>query len=91
MAVSDLLVAIPNAPRVAFPDKLSAISPNLEAVAVVTSFCLVSHETEKGHVDRSHPDLEGFKMETEILTKTMEDLPKTKAAEIKTTISPSAK
>lgn len=74
MAVSDLLVAISNASRVAFPDKLSVMASNLKAVTVVLSFCLVPHETQKRHVNRSHAKLKGFKMETEILTKTVEDL-----------------
>lgn len=81
MAVSDLLVAIPNASRVALPDKFSVISSNLEAVTVVLSFCFIPHETQKRHVNRSHPKLECFKMETEILTKTMEDLTRKEASD----------
>ena len=81
MAVSDLLVAIPDAPRVSLPDKLSVISSNLEAVTVVLCFCLIPHETQKRHVNRSHPKLEGFEMETKILTKTVEDLTRKEVAD----------
>lgn len=78
MAVSNLLVAIPYASWVSFPYDLSAISSNLKAVCVVPSFCFIPHETEECHINRSHTKLEGFKMETEVLTKAVENLTRMK-------------
>lgn len=82
MAVSNLLVAIPYASWVTFPYDLSAISSNFEAVGVVPSFRFIPHETEKCHVNRSHTELEGFKMETEVLTKTVENLARMKIRQL---------
>lgn len=76
MAVSNFLVVVPNASRVALPNQLPAISTNLEAVTEVSSVGFVPHESQKCHVNRCHTQLKGFKMKTEILAKTVEDLSK---------------
>jgi hypothetical protein len=74
MAVPNLPVAISYTPWHAFPNKFPTISPNLQAVAVIPSFCLITHESEECHINRSHPKLESFKMKAEILAKTVENL-----------------
>ena len=78
MAVSHLPVTISNTPRCALPNEFSAISPHLEAITVISGIRLVAHESYKCHVNRRHPELKSFKMETEVLTKTIEDLIKGK-------------
>lgn len=76
MAVSDFLMVVPNASRVAFPYELPSISTDLEAVTVVSGICFVAHEAEKCHINWCHTQLKGFKMKTEILAKAVEDLTK---------------
>lgn len=78
VAVSDFFVVVPNASRVSLPYQLPAISTDLEAVTVVSGICFVPHESEKCHVNWCHTQLKGFKMKTEILAKTVEDLAKVK-------------
>lgn len=75
MAVSNFLVAVSYASWAALPYLFPSIPSYLQAVAVAPSFSFVAHEPEECHVNRSHTKLEGFKMETEVLTKTVEDLP----------------
>ena len=74
MAVSDFAVAVSDAPRGAFPYELPTIGPNLKAVGIIPSVILISHEPQKCHVHRSHSQLEGLKMQTKVLPKTVEDL-----------------
>lgn len=76
-------MAIPNFPMTVsytsgctFPDKLPSISPYFQAVAVVSCLCLVSHKPKECHVYGCHSKLKCFKMETEVLTKTIENLKK---------------
>ena len=78
VAVSNFLVVVPNASRVALPYQLPPISTHLKAVTVVSSIRFVPHESEKRHVNRCHTQLKGFKMKTEILPKTVEHLRKPK-------------
>lgn len=73
MAVSNSPVAVPYASGIAFPSQFSGISSNLQAIAVVSSFNFITHESQECHINRRHAELEGFKMETEILTETVED------------------
>jgi hypothetical protein len=77
MAVSNFPVAIPYASWVALPNQFPTISSNLQAIGVVSSVAFIAHESEECHINRSHAELEGFKMETEVLTKTVEDLTRT--------------
>jgi hypothetical protein len=77
MAVSNFPVAVPYASWVALPSQFSTISSNFQAIGVVSSIVFITHETEECHINRSHAKLEGFKMETEVLTKTVEDLTRT--------------
>lgn len=74
MTISDLPVTISNASWCALPDELPAISSNLQAIAVVPSFCLITHKTKKCHINRSHTKLKCLKMETKILSKAVKDL-----------------
>lgn len=76
MAVSNLLVAISYASWGTFPNEFPPISPNLKTVAVITGFRLITHETEECHIHWSHPQLKSFKMETEVLSETVENLNK---------------
>ncbi|KAJ4954601.1 hypothetical protein NE237_011384 [Protea cynaroides] len=76
MAVPDLPVAISDAPEGTFPYEFTAISPNFQAVAIVPSLCLITHKMEECHVYRSHAKLEGFEVQAEVLTKTIEDIQK---------------
>ena len=74
MTVPHLPVAVPDAPGGALPYHLPAIGPDLKAVTVVPRLIFVSHETEEGHVHWCHPKLEGLKVQTEVLSETMEHL-----------------
>lgn len=74
MTVSDFLMAISNASRAALPYLSASVSTYLQAVAVAPGFSFVAHEAEERHVNRSHTKLESFKVETEVLTETVEDL-----------------
>lgn len=74
MAVPDLAVAISDTSWCTLPNEFPAICPDLEAITVVPSFILVTHETEECHVNRCHAKLEGFKVKAKVLTKTMKDL-----------------
>lgn len=74
MAVSDFLMAISDASRAAFPYLFTSVASYLQAVAVAPGFSFITHETEECHVNRRHAELEGFEMETKVLTKTVEDL-----------------
>lgn len=74
MAVSNFYVTIPDAPGGAFPYKFPTISTNFQAVTIVSSLYLISHESEESHVNRSCAQLKCFEMKTKILTKTIENL-----------------
>ena len=74
MAVAHFAVAVPDAPGRALPYHLPAIGTHLKAIAVVPRVVLVAHEAEECHVDRCHSELEGLKMQAEILPETMENL-----------------
>jgi hypothetical protein len=56
------------------------MSPDLKAVGIIPSLSLITHETEECHINRGHAKLESFKVKAEVLTKTMEDLTKKRAA-----------
>lgn len=71
MTIPDLPVAITNASWGPLPYEFPAIRSNLQAVAVIPGLGLITHETEKRHVNRGHAKLEGLEMEAEVLTKTM--------------------
>lgn len=75
MAISNFLMAVSYASGVSLPYLFTSIPSYLQTIAVGSSFSFVAHEPEKCHVNRSHTKLEGFKMKTEVLTKTVEDLP----------------
>ena len=74
MTVSNFLMAISDAPWTALPAQFASISSDLQAIAIISGFFFVTHEAEECHVYRRHAKLEGFEMETKVLTKTMEDL-----------------
>lgn len=74
MTVSNFLVAISNAPWTSLVDQFAAASAYLETVAVASGVSFVAHETKECHVNWGHSELKGFEMETEILSKTVEDL-----------------
>ena len=52
VAIPDLPVTVSDAPRHPLPDHLAPSAPNLQAVAVVLCFCVISHEPQEGDVDR---------------------------------------
>lgn len=62
IAVTDLPVAVSDAPGHPLPDHLTPSSSHLQAVAVVLCFRIISHEPQKGNVDRRHAQLKGFKV-----------------------------
>jgi hypothetical protein len=74
MAVPHLPVAVTDAPGGALPYHLPAIGTDLQAVAVVLCIVLVPHETEKCHVHRCHPKLEGLKVKAKVLPETVKYL-----------------
>lgn len=74
MVIPYLSVAISDASWGSFPDKFSPVSSNFEAVRVISSLVFVAHKTEECHVHRSCTKLEGFKVEAEVLAKTMKNL-----------------
>ncbi|GER25179.1 coiled-coil domain-containing protein 92 [Striga asiatica] len=74
VTVPDLAVGVANASWGPFPCELPPVASDFEAVAVVSSLRLVSHKTEKGHVNGCHSQLKGLKVEAEILSETMEYL-----------------
>ena len=76
MTVPNFPVAVSNASWGTFPGEFTTVTSNFETVAVVPSFHLVPHESKECHIYRSHAKLKGFKMEAEILTKTVENLRK---------------
>ena len=82
MTIPDFLMAISNTSGGALPCQFPAMSPDFKAVAIIPSISLITHETEKCHVNRGHAKLESFKVKAEVLTKTMEDLTKKEAKNI---------
>jgi hypothetical protein len=74
MAVPHLPVAVTDAPGGALPYHLPAIGTDLQAVAVVLCIVLVPHETEKCHVHRCHPKLEGLEVKAKVLPETVKYL-----------------
>lgn len=82
VAVPHLPVTIPYASRGSLPYEFPAISPNFQAITVVSGLCLITHESEKCHVNRSHPELKSFKMEAEVVTEAIEDLKQDQIANI---------
>ena len=74
LIASHFVVAVTDASRGAFPYHLPTVTANLEAVGVVPCFVLVAHETKESHVYRCHAELEGLKVQTEVLSETMEHL-----------------
>lgn len=74
MAVPDLSMAIPDAPWCTLPYEFPSICANLQAVPIVPSFILITHESEECHIYRRHAKLKGFKVKAKILTKTMKHL-----------------
>jgi hypothetical protein len=74
VAVPDFPVAVSDATRDALPCHLAATASDLEAVAVVLGFNVVSHEPEEGDVHRCHAQLECLEVQTKALAKTAENL-----------------
>jgi hypothetical protein len=74
MAVSYFPMAVSDTTRGAFPNHSPATTPDLEAVAVGLCIILIPHETDKCHVDWSLSEQKGFKVQAEILPKTIEHL-----------------
>lgn len=72
VAVSHFPVAVSDASRRSLPYQLPTVSADLEAVAIVPSLVLVSHEPQERHIHRSHSQLERLEVEAEILPETME-------------------
>lgn len=76
MAISDFPMVITNAPWSAFPHQLPAICPNLQAVAEVLRFNFITHETKESHVNWGYANQKRFKVQAEVVTKTVENLRK---------------
>jgi hypothetical protein len=74
VAIPNFPVAISDASRDTLPGHLTINASNLQAVGVVLSFNIVSHEPEEGDVDRRHPQLEGLEVQAEVLAKAAENL-----------------
>ena len=72
--VTNLPVAVPYASRDALPNHLPPTPSNFKTVAVVPCLVIITHEPQEGYVDGSYPELECFKMQTEILPETTENL-----------------
>lgn len=72
VAVSDFPVTVSDASRDTLPGHLAVDASNLQAVAVVLGFGVVSHESEEGDVDRRHAQLECLKVQAEVLAKAAE-------------------
>jgi len=62
IAVTDLTVAVSDAPWHPLPDHLAPGASHLQAVAVVLCFCIISQESQEGNVDRCHAKLKGFEV-----------------------------
>ena len=69
-------MAISDASRDTLPSHLTINASNLQAVGVVLGFGVVSHEPEEGDVHRRHAQLEGLKVQAEVLPKAAENLDK---------------
>lgn len=67
-------MAVPYTTWLSLPGYLPPMASNLKTVAVLLSIIFITHETQECYVDWSHPELEGFKMQTEILPKATEYL-----------------
>lgn len=76
VAIPNRSVTVPYASWGTLPSKFAAIPTNFQTVGVVSSIGLVTHISQKSHIYRSHAKLKSFKVETEVLSKTMEDLKK---------------
>ena len=74
VAVPDLPVAVPDAPRHALPCHLAPVPSNLQAVAVVLGLGVVAHETEEGDVHGRHAQLESLEVQAEVLAEAAENL-----------------
>lgn len=72
--VANLTVAVPDAPGNSLPHHLPSVTSNLEAVAVVFSLVVITHEPQKCNVRWCHSQLKRFEMQTEILPETTENL-----------------
>lgn len=67
-------MAVPYATWLSLPGYLPPIASNLKTIAVLLCIIFITHETQERYVDWSHPELEGFEMQTEILPKATEYL-----------------
>jgi hypothetical protein len=74
MAVPNLAVAVTDASWRAFPYHFSPITTNLETIGIVPCFIFIPHKTQESHVNRCHSELEGLKVQAEVLPKTMKYL-----------------
>jgi len=74
VAVPDLPVAVPDAPRHALPCHLAPVPSDLQAVAVVLGLGVVAHETEEGDVHGRHAQLESLEVQAEVLAEAAENL-----------------
>lgn len=73
MAVPNLPMAVSDAAGISLPYHLPAIRPNLKAVSVAPCIIFITHKTEESHVYWCHSKLECLKVQTEVLTKTVEN------------------
>lgn len=74
--VANLSVAVPYGSGHPLPRHLPTIPTDLKAVGVILCLVIVTHESQERYVDWSHPQLECFKMQAEVLPKATKNLHK---------------